>query len=88
MDSATRRVPAGTRFTVGSGRQDRTEKWSPRDLTLNQLYIAFNTRSEHLRDARVRRALALAYDYQGHIEHLMRGNAEPAYGVLPGRAGS
>ena len=57
-----------------------------RDLTLNQLYIAFNTRSEHLRDARVRRALALAYDYQGHIEHLMRGNAEPAYGVLPARA--
>ncbi|MEE3150858.1 MAG: ABC transporter substrate-binding protein [Acidobacteriota bacterium] len=56
-----------------------------RDPTLNQLYIAFNTRREPLRDARVRRALALAYDYQGHVEHLMRGNAEMPYGVLPAR---
>lgn len=57
-----------------------------RDPTLNQLYIGMNTRSEHLADPRVRRALALAYDYDGHIEHLMRGNAERAYGVLPARA--
>lgn len=57
-----------------------------RDPTLNQLYIAFNTQSEHLGDPRVRRALALAYDYEGHIEHLMRGNAERPYGVLPARA--
>ena len=57
-----------------------------RDLTLNQLYIAFNTQSDQLGDARVRRALALAYDYEGHIEHLMRGNAAHAYGVLPAGA--
>ena len=57
-----------------------------RDPTLNQLYIAFNTRSEHLHDPRVRRALALAYDYEGHVEYLMRGNAEMPYGVLPARA--
>ncbi len=56
-----------------------------RDPTLNQAYIAFNTQSEHLADARVRRALALSYDYQGHFEHLMRGNAEWPYGVLPVR---
>lgn len=56
-----------------------------RDPTLNQAYIAFNTESEHLADARVRRALALSYDYQGHFEHLMRGNAEWPYGVLPAR---
>ena len=57
-----------------------------RDPTLNQLYIAFNTQSPHLRDVRVRRALALAYDYEGHITHLMRGNAAPAYGVFPAAA--
>ena len=57
-----------------------------RDPTLNQLYIGMNTRSEHLSDPRVRRALALAYDYEGHIKYLMRGNAELAYGVLPARA--
>ena len=57
-----------------------------RDASLNQLYIAFNTRSRHLGDARVRRALALAYDYEGHIEHLMRGNAAQTHGVLPAGA--
>ena len=57
-----------------------------RDLSLNQLYIAFNTRNDHLGDARLRRALALAYDYEGHVEHLMRGNAAHAYGVLPAGA--
>ena len=57
-----------------------------REPTLNQLYIALNTQSEHLADPRVRRALALAYDYDGHIEYLMRGNAERPYGVLPARA--
>ena len=57
-----------------------------RDLTLNQLYIAYNTQNDHLGDARVRRALALAYDYQGHIEHLMGGNAAEAHGVLPAGA--
>ena len=57
-----------------------------RNLSLNQLYIAFNTRNDHLGDARLRRALALAYDYEGHVEHLMRGNAAQAYGVLPAGA--
>ena len=57
-----------------------------RDESLNQLYIAFNTQSRHLGDARVRRALALAYDYEGHIEHLMRGNAAQTHGVLPAGA--
>lgn len=57
-----------------------------RDESLNQSYIAFNTQSQYLGDARVRRALALAYDYEGHIEHLMHGNAAQAHGVLPAGA--
>ena len=36
-----------------------------REPTLNQLYFAFNTEAEPLGDVRVRRALALAYDYEG-----------------------
>ncbi len=57
-----------------------------RDPTLNQLYIAFNTQRPPLNDRRVRQALALAYDYAGHIDHLMHGNAERPHGVLPARA--
>ena len=54
-----------------------------REPTLNQLYFAFNTQTEQLRDPRVRQALALAYDYGGHVAHLRRGNATIARGPLP-----
>ena len=54
-----------------------------REPTLNQLYFAFNTEAEPLGDVRVRRALALAYDYEGHVEHLLHGNAVVAHGMLP-----
>lgn len=58
-----------------------------REPTLNQLYFAFNTQTEQLRDPRVRRALALAYDYSGHVAHLRHGNAVIARGPLPDGAG-
>lgn len=51
--------------------------------TLNQLYFAFNTQNEYLQDARVRQALALAYDYQGHAEVIRQGFADVAQGPLP-----
>jgi len=58
-----------------------------REPTLNQLYFAFNTQTEQLRDPRVRRALALTYDYRGHVAHLMNGNAVIARGLLPDGVG-
>lgn len=53
------------------------------DATLNQLYFAFNTQREELSDVNVRRALALAYDYVGHVEQARNGFAEVARGPLP-----
>ena len=46
-------------------------------------YIGFNLRDPLLRDARVRRAIALAVDTQAIIAHLRRGLARPASGIVP-----
>lgn len=51
--------------------------------TLNQLYFAFNTQHPNLTDPRVRRALALVYDYQGHAEIIRQGFADVARGAIP-----
>ena len=53
------------------------------DPTLNQLYFAMNYRHEILQDARVRKALSLVYDYEGHVELARNGYAAIAKGVLP-----
>ncbi len=53
------------------------------DPTLNQLYFAMNTRHPILSDARVRKALSLVYDYEGHVELARNGYAAIAKGVLP-----
>ncbi len=53
------------------------------DATLNQLYFAFNTQNQYLKDVRVRKALALVYDYQGHVEQARNGHADIARGPLP-----
>jgi peptide/nickel transport system substrate-binding protein len=46
-------------------------------------YIGFNLRDPLLRDARVRKAIALAVDTQAIIAHLRRGLARPASGIVP-----
>ena len=51
--------------------------------TLNQLYFAFYTDHPQLSDVRVRRALSLAYDYQGHAEVIRQGFADIARGAFP-----
>ncbi len=53
------------------------------DPTLNQLYFAFFTRNEYLKDVRIRKALSLAYDYVGHVELARQGFANIARGPLP-----
>jgi peptide/nickel transport system substrate-binding protein len=46
-------------------------------------YIGVNLRDPVLREARVRQALAYAIDTRAIIEHLRRGLASPAVGLLP-----
>ncbi len=46
-------------------------------------YVGINMRDEILRDRRVRHALGYAIDRQAIVDHLRRGLAEPAVGVLP-----
>jgi peptide/nickel transport system substrate-binding protein len=46
-------------------------------------YLGFNLRDPILADARVRRAVAAAIDRAALIEHLLRGRARPATGLLP-----
>ncbi|MDE2637379.1 MAG: ABC transporter substrate-binding protein [Chloroflexota bacterium] len=53
------------------------------DPTLNQLYFAMNSRHPILSDARVRKALSLVYDFEGHVELARNGYAAIAKGVLP-----
>jgi peptide/nickel transport system substrate-binding protein len=50
---------------------------------LDYAYIGLNLRDPVLRDVRVRRALALAVDTAAIIEHLRRGLAVPATGIVP-----
>jgi peptide/nickel transport system substrate-binding protein len=53
------------------------------DLTLNQLYIALNNTNQYLKDPKVRQALSLVYDYQGHVQKVRNGYADIARGPLP-----
>lgn len=46
-------------------------------------YVGINMRDPILRDRRVRHALGYAIDRQAIVDHLRRGLAEPAVGVLP-----
>jgi peptide/nickel transport system substrate-binding protein len=46
-------------------------------------YIGLNLQDPALRDVRVRRALAYAIDRQAIVDHLRRGLAAPAIGILP-----
>ncbi|HTC49610.1 MAG TPA: ABC transporter substrate-binding protein [Candidatus Aquilonibacter sp.] len=46
-------------------------------------YFGFNLRDPILKDARVRQAIAYAFDRKPMIEYLWRGEAEPARSILP-----
>ncbi len=46
-------------------------------------YMALNLRDPVLKDVRVRQAMAHAIDVQPIIEYLFRGEAQPAYSILP-----
>lgn len=46
-------------------------------------YVGFNLRDDVLADRRVRQAIAYAIDRQAIVEHLRRGLAQPAIGILP-----
>lgn len=46
-------------------------------------YLAMNLRDPLLKDVRVRQALAHAIDVQPIIKYLFRGQAQPAYSILP-----
>ena len=53
------------------------------DPTLNELYFALNQENEYLQDPKVREALSLVYDYDGHVEQARGGQAAVARGPLP-----
>ena len=46
-------------------------------------YVGFNMRDPVLRDRRVRHAIGYAIDRQAIVDHLRRGLATPALGILP-----
>lgn len=46
-------------------------------------YVGFNLRDPILRDRRVRHAIGYAIDRQAIVDHLRRGLASPAVGILP-----
>ena len=46
-------------------------------------YVGFNMRDPVLRDRRVRHAIGYAIDRQAIVDHLRRGLASPAVGILP-----
>ena len=50
--------------------------------TENVLYVVFNHNNEYLQDVRIRRALSLVYDREGHVESLALGHASVARGPL------
>ncbi len=51
--------------------------------TENALYVVFNNKNEYLQDVRIRQALSLVYDREGHVESLALGHASVARGPLP-----
>ena len=46
-------------------------------------YVGFNMRDPILKDRRVRHAIGYAIDRQAIVDHLRRGLAQPAIGILP-----
>ena len=46
-------------------------------------YVGINMRDPVLKDRRVRHALGYAIDRQAIVDHLRRGLARPAIGILP-----
>jgi peptide/nickel transport system substrate-binding protein len=52
------------------------------DTNLNVLYIALNNNNEYLKDPRIRHALALVYDYKGHVEKVRLGHSAIARGPV------
>ena len=46
-------------------------------------YVGFNMRDGVLKDRRVRHAIGYAIDRQAIVDHLRRGLARPAIGILP-----
>lgn len=57
------------------------------DPYLGTYFLLLNTRRPPLDDVRVRRALALAIDRTGIVDHVTRGGQTPAYGFVPPGAG-
>lgn len=89
---------ATKRLLLENGDLDWVQNISPDDYTtlqanpnlkvydtpsMNMFYIALNTQRGPLEDLRVRRALALSYDYAGHVEIARQGHAQVAQGPLP-----
>jgi peptide/nickel transport system substrate-binding protein len=50
---------------------------------IDYAYIGFNLRDPVLKDVRVRRAIGFAVNRQAIVDHLRRGLARPAVGVVP-----
>lgn len=48
-----------------------------------QLYVFFDTANGPTADPRVREAIQLAYDYQGHVDTILAGRGQIAAGPLP-----
>ncbi len=51
--------------------------------SFNTYYLLFNVRQPPFTDARVRRAVAHAVDVGEMVNHLLRGRAERAFGIIP-----
>ncbi|MDT7542868.1 MAG: peptide/nickel transport system substrate-binding protein [Acidobacteriota bacterium] len=49
----------------------------------NVQYVTMNTESEHLKDPRVRQAIACAIDREGIIKNLLQGQARIAHSIIP-----
>ncbi|MBA2339405.1 MAG: ABC transporter substrate-binding protein [Pyrinomonadaceae bacterium] len=49
----------------------------------NVAYLSFNTQVDPLKDARVRRAIAMAIDREGIVRDLLLGQAQVAHSILP-----
>lgn len=49
----------------------------------NISYMGFNTRSKHLKDVRIRKAIALAIDRQRIVDQVLSGRGSVAHSLLP-----